>query len=300
MKEIKITFLGTASMVPTKSRNHTAIFMNFEPFNFLIDCGEGTQRQFKRADINPNKVNHIFITHLHGDHVLGLPGLFQTLNAYDRNQKLTIFGPEGIKRFISNVLLTFGIELQFELEIVEVKDGQVIFDTSFFLIKAVKLLHSVDSFGYRFEEKDEFTLSQKKIEKMGMKANPLLKDLKRGHSVEVDGKKILPSDVGSLKKGRILSFMLDTKLVDSCYLLAKDCDLLISEATHLEKDKDSADGYFHLTAKQAAQIALKSNVKRLILTHLSQRYRTSKDSLAEAISVFKNTFVAEDFKSFKL
>lgn len=292
--KIPIIFLGTGQAIPTAKRNHTAVLMSYKDETFLIDCGEGTQRQFRKAKLNPCKITRLLITHWHGDHVLGLPGLFQTLVLSNYPKTLHIYGPRGTKRFIREITDRFVPVLKFKAVVEEV-EGKFL-ETPDFYIEAFHLEHGTPCNAYSFVEKDKRRLDKKKLAELKLPSSPLLAKLQQGGSIEHNGKTIHAKDVSYMENGRKIAFVLDTALCKGCYAAAKNADLLIAESTYTEKEKDLAKEYKHLTAKQAAEIAKKSKAKRLIITHISQRYdNKEKLIIDEATKVFKNTAIAEDF-----
>ncbi len=291
--KIQLSFLGTSQAIPTAKRNHVAMLMQYKNETILIDCGEGTQRQFRKAKLNPCRITRLLITHWHGDHVLGLPGLFQTLALSNYSKTLQIYGPRGTKRFISFIYRLFIMREKLKIEVHEVT-GKFL-ETPDFYIEAFPLKHGAPCNAYSFVEKDKRRLDKKKLQELKLPSSPILSDLQQGKNIEHNGKTIKSKDVSYLEKGRKISFILDTALCENCYKAAKNADLLIAESTYAEKEKDLAKEYEHLTAKQAAEIAKKAKAKKLILTHISQRYdNREKIILDEAKKVFKNTEIAED------
>ncbi len=291
--KIDIVFLGTSQAIPTAKRNHTAILLKYKQETILIDCGEGTQRQFRKARINPGKVDRILISHWHGDHVLGLPGMFQTLVLSNYNKKMHIYGPRKTQEFTKQIIKLFIPVLGFETEVKEVR-GKFL-GTDDFYIEAMPLDHGPPCNAYAFVEKDKLRIDKKKLKKLGVPASPLIGELQKGKNIKVDGKTIKSSDVTYKQKGKKVTILLDTILFENCYKIAKNSDLLIAESTYSEQDKELAKEHKHLTAVDAAGIAKKAKCKKLILTHISQRYqKNEKILLDEARKIFKNTELAED------
>lgn len=295
---MEIIFLGTSGMQPTKERSLFSILLNYENENILIDCGEGTQRQLKIADLKATKLTKILISHLHGDHVFGLPGLMQNLEVNNYSGLIEIYGPKGIKEFF-DFLFRLGVFERLRYKITEIKEG-IVCEGKSYCIKALKLDHRGACYGFEFKEKDRRKIDINYLKKFGLKQHPILKNLQQGKSIIWNNKKIDVNKATKLIKGKKISFILDTKYCSNCLKLAKDSDILISEATYLDELKDKAEEYKHLTAKQAALIAKKSKSKRLILTHFSQRYKDVNEILKEAKSVFKNTECANDFMKIKV
>src|SRR3989344_2134271 len=291
---MKIKFLGTSSMVPTKDRNHTSILLTYNAENILIDCGEGTQRQLKIANINPCKITKILLTHIHGDHTLGLPGLIQTLGANNYQKTLEIYGPKNTKNFISNILRTFHLENKIKLTIIEI-DKRKFLETKEFYLEALPVKHSTYTLAYSFTEKDKRKINLSYTKKFNLIKHPLLGELQRGKDITFKGKKITADKATTLKRGKKISFIFDTELTQNCIEISKNADLVIAEATYESDLQEKAKEYQHLTSEQSALIAKKARVKALILTHFSQRYKTPDQSLKEAKKIFKNTQAAKDF-----
>jgi ribonuclease Z len=291
--KIPIIFLGTGQAIPTAKRNHTSILLKYKNENLLFDCGEGTQRQFRKAKLNMCKITRIFITHWHGDHILGLPGLFQTLQLNKCPHKIYIYGPKKTEEFVNLMLKLFVNQGKLNIEVKEISSGKV-FENSDFLIEALPMKHNAPCLAYSFIEKEKIRIDKKKIAKLKIKGK-IIGELANGKDIELQGKKILAKDFTYREKGKKITIILDTAINPNAYLIAKDSDLLICEATYSKKEKELAQEYRHLTAEDAAEIAKKAKVKRLILTHLSQRYEKKLFPIfEEAREIFKNVGVAED------
>ena len=292
---IKLTFLGTGSMVPTKERNHIAILVSYKNENILVDCGEGTQRQLRLADISPTKVTKVLITHWHGDHVLGLPGLMYSLAANEYNKTLDIYGPKGTKEFMFHLLKGFAYKDRIDYKIHEISEG-VFFDSEDFKLEAARLVHTAPCFGYVFVEKDRRNIDVGYLKKnYNISRHPILKNLQKGKDIVWKGRKISASKATRITKGKKISFISDTCYCKSAVDLAKNADLVVCESTYLKDLEKKALDYKHLTAEQAAGIAKKAKAKKLVLTHFSQRYKNIKVVEKEARSVFKNSVCAKDF-----
>ena len=267
---MEIIFLGTGQAVPTAERNHTAILLNYENESILVDCGEGTQRQFRKAGLNPCKLTKILITHWHGDHILGIPGLLQTLALSNYNRTLDIYGPYGTKKYMDMILGIFVFAGKIDVNVHEITEG-VFYDNKF-ILEAFSLEHGTPTLAYSFSEKDKKRIDMKKARKLGLKAGPMIGDLQRGKAIKLGKKTIKFSDIGYAEKGKKIAFIFDTQLCDGCIEAAKNADIVISEATYAEEMREKAREYKHLTASQAAMIAKKANAKKLYLSHISQRY----------------------------
>ncbi len=290
---IKIIFLGTSSQIPTKNRNHTSILVETNHDSFLIDCGEGTQRQLKKINFNANRISKILITHWHGDHTLGLVGLLETLNFNERKKDLIIYGPKGIKDFILSFLKTFYFKPEFNLKIEEVKGK--FFENEEYFLSAKAMIHSAPCNSYFIQEKDKFKIDKTKIKNLPFKEE-LLKNFKEGKNIKFKNKTYSYKDYTSLEKGKKISFVLDTSFNKKIISFVKNSDILICESTFDKSLKEKAKEYLHLTIDDALNIAKKSNSKRLYLTHISQRYEKDFDILEDyAKKNFKETFLAKDF-----
>lgn len=291
---MQITFLGTSSMVPTKDRNQIAVFLSYGSEGILFDCGEGTQRQFKIAGISLTRVTKILISHWHGDHVLGLPGLIQTLSSTDYSNTLEIYGPPGTKKRMENMLEAFVFDKRLSFAVKEVKSG-IFFENNEFQLEARPLEHGIETLGFRFVEKDKRRIDMKKAKKFGIPSGPLLGKLQQGKTIEFNGKIIAPEEVTFVEDGKKVAYITDTVLCDNCYKVANDADILISEATYSSKLVGKSEEYGHMTAKQAAQIANKSNAKQLVLMHFSARYKNTQELEEDARDIFDNVICAKDF-----
>ena len=302
MEKINITFLGTSQAIPTAKRNHTAVLLKYKNENILIDCGEGTQRQFRKARLNPCKITRIFITHWHGDHILGIPGLLQTLLLNGYSKKLYIYGPRGTNYFMNQIIKTFVAYNKIPLIIKEVSKGKVL-ETKDLIIESLPMKHSNPCNAYSITEKDKLRLHKDKIKKLKLNAKDrsLLSKIQQGKDISINGKKIKASSLTYKQKGRKISIIFDTAMIPNCAKLAKNSDLLITEAVYLNNEKELAKLHEHLTAEQAGEIAKKSKSKQLYLSHLSQRYDCNeKVILNEAKKQFKNTIIAEDLMSVEI
>ena len=296
---MEIVFLGTSSMVPTKERNHSSVLINYGAEGILIDCGEGTQKQLKLAGIPITKVTKILISHWHSDHTLGLPGLISTLGASEYTKTLEIYGPKGTKEHFNHMFKAFVFDRRIDIEIKEIKEGEF-FSGKDFSLKAFELDHGIETLGFRLIEKDKRRIDKRKIKKLGIPEGPLLGKLQRNVAIEWKGKKIKPEDTTRVVEGKVIGYIADTLPCNSCYKIAEQADLLISEATYSSKLEDKSEAYNHMTAKQAALIASKSNVKQLILTHFSARYKDTEEIESDARDYFDNSLCAKDFMKIKL
>jgi ribonuclease Z len=289
----ELVFLGTSDAIPSKERNHTSLLLSYKNENILVDCGEGTQRQLRIAGINPCKITRLLITHWHGDHVLGIPGLLQTLSFSDYNKTFFIYGPKGTKEFVNQILKTFAFQQNFKIEVQEVSGK--FFETEDFYLEAEKMTHGIPCNAYSFTKKSLLRIDKKKLEKTKL-SGPVIAKLKEGKNVTFNGKKFLAKNLTYKEEGKKISFVLDTSFNDKIIPFVENSDLLICESTFGDELKDKANEYKHLNASKSAEIAKKSKSKKLILTHISQRYsKNPKDILSSAKKIFKNATLAKDF-----
>jgi ribonuclease Z len=299
--KIKVTFLGTSAQIPSPRRNHTAILLTYNQENILIDCGEGTQTQFRKAKINPGKLTKILITHIHGDHTFGLPGLLNTLSFSEYKKTLHIYGPKGFRDFMKEFLSMFKIERNFKVEVHEITNSGKIFENEEFELHSEKMQHGIPANAYYFKLKDKLRINKEKIKKVKITDVKSLKNLKQGKDITHNKKKYKNSQLTYIEPGKKVSFVLDTLYNDKIIPFVKDSDLLICESTYCSDKKEMAEEHKHLTAEQAGKIAKKGKVKKLILTHISGRYELKdKYVLGESKKFFENIKIAKDFDSFEI
>ena len=290
---MQVTMLGTTAMVPTKERNHAAVFLSYRSEGILFDCGEGTQRQFKLAGIPMTKVTRVLLTHWHGDHVLGLPGLIQTLGAMEYGRKLHIYGPPKSKLHIGKMFEAFVFDHRIELEVHEITGG-IIHDDENFYIEALPLKHKVPCFGYAVVEKDRYRINMSVLKKLGIPEGPHLKALQDNKIMEYKGKKVHPEEATTLVKGKKAVYITDTLVCENAIRLAKDADLLICESSYASDLQQKAIDHMHLSAHDAGLIASRAGAKKLVITHFSARYKSTHEVEADARDVFDNVIAAKD------
>ncbi|WP_271003523.1 ribonuclease Z [Listeria seeligeri] len=304
---MELVFLGTGAGVPSRGRNVTSIalsMLNERNAIWLFDCGEATQHQILRSQIKLSKLEKIFITHMHGDHIFGLPGLLSSRSFQGGDSDLTIYGPVGIQAYVETSLKLSGTRLTYKIIFEEIEPG-LIFEDEMFTVTADELDHGMLSYGYRIVEKDkQGALDAARLKEDGVEPGPIFQRLKNGEVVTLpDGREIDGENyIGAPQKGKIISIFGDTRETASEFALAENADILIHEAT-FEGDKGKmAAEYMHSTTIQAAELAKKAGVKKLILTHISSRYdrEASKALLIEAKSVFENTEIAYDLAFFQI
>ncbi|MCY8104206.1 ribonuclease Z [Bacillus mojavensis] len=299
---MELLFLGTGAGIPAKSRNVTSIALKLLEERrsvWLFDCGEATQHQILHTSIKPRKIEKIFITHMHGDHVYGLPGLLGSRSFQGGEDELTVYGPKGIKAFIETSLAVTKTHLTYPLVIQEIEEGAV-FEDDQFIVTAASAIHGVEAFGYRVQEKDvPGSLKAALLKEMNIPPGPVYSKIKKGEIVTLeDGRTINGEDfLEPPKKGRAVVFSGDTRVSDKIKELARDCDVLVHEATFAKDDVKLAFDYFHSTTEQAAVTAKEAGAKQLILTHISARYQgeASLELQKEAAAVFPNSITAYDF-----
>ncbi len=302
-----IFFLGTGAGMPAKLRNVTSIALKLLEERgavWLFDAGEATQHQILHTSIKPRRIEKIFVTHLHGDHIYGLPGLLSSRSFQGGESEVTIYGPKGIKEYIQVSLSLSQTYLKYPLTVIEIDEG-IIFEDDQFTVEARLLEHGIPSYGYRIVERDRpGTLLADKLIAAGVQPGPIFKKIKNGETVFLeDGKLIDPNEfLGLSQKGRIVTILGDTRYCTTAIDLAKDADFLIHEATFSKGEEKLAYEYFHSTTHQAADIAKQAGCKRLCLTHISSRYdrQAWKELVDEAKEIFPNTDIAEDFKEINI
>lgn len=298
----EITFLGTSASAPSPKRNLPAYLVQHDEYRFLVDCGEGTQRQILQSGIGFKRLNRILITHGHLDHILGLGGLLSTFMRWETIDRLEIYGGasalERIGDLIYGVVLR-GAKPAMPVSLIEVKPG-LIFEAHDFTITAFPVNHrGPDCYGYLFEEKGRRPFLAEKADELGIPPGPPRGKLVRGESITLDdGRQITPEMMlGDFRPGTRLAAIGDLGETDSLVDLLRGVDGIVMEATYLEEEKEMAAEFAHLTARQAAEFAKQVGAGKLMLTHLSRRYR-DKDVLMEAQAVYENSFVARDFDTF--
>lgn len=299
---MEIEFLGTGAGVPAKHRNVTSIALKLlDERNkiWLFDCGEGTQMQILRTTIKPRKIEKIFITHLHGDHIFGLPGLLSSRSFQGGSESLDIYGPKGVEEFVKTSLRISRSRLGYKINFYEVSDG-LIFEDHQFTVMAKKLDHGIDSFGYRVVEKDHAgELQVDKLLEMAISPGPIFGKLKRGERVTLSDGRVLDGNdfLGEARKGRIVTILGDTRYCPQSIELAENADVLVHESTFNKKESNMAKDYFHSTTHQAAEVAKKAKVQKLVLTHISARYlaKEASELEQEAKEIFPNSQLVKDF-----
>lgn len=299
---MQLEFLGTGAGSPGKFRNVTSVALKLlDETNeiWLFDCGEATQHQILKTNIKPRKIDKIFISHLHGDHIFGLPGFLSSRSNQGGNSELTIYGPTGIKDFVMTSLRVSETKLSYRINFIDIKDG-IIFENKNYIVKARELDHRIKSYGFRVSEKDHpGELLVEKLKELAIPSGPIYGEIKQGKQVTLaDGTIIEGKDfIGQPQPGRVVTILGDTRQTNNIEILAKDADALVHESTFGKQEGNLARNYYHSTNVQAARIARKSHAKQLLLTHISARYtgKLEHQLEKEAREIFPQTKVVRDF-----
>jgi ribonuclease Z len=302
MTQLSIIFLGTGGSWPTINRNVTAIALKRGSEIILFDCGEGTQRQFQKSYLSYMQISKIFITHFHGDHFLGLPGLVQTMQLNDRELPLHIYGPKGMKLLASQLLSLGYFRPSYKIVVHELKGGEsVAFDE--YIIHTLRVKHNVPALAYCLEENlRPGKFNKSKAIELGIPEGPLFSKLQKGENIRLkNGMKITPRMVlGPPRSGRKIVYSGDTIPVKAMISFSKKADVLIHEATFDSELEDLSKDYGHTTAYQAAEIAKKAQVKKLFLVHISPRYLDAHILELDARQVFRHSYVSKDFQEYEV
>ncbi len=300
----RLVFLGTSASAPSVHRGLSSLMVLHDEYRFLIDCGEGTQRQIMQSGLGFKRLNHVLITHGHLDHILGLAGLVSTFSRWEAMDTLKIYAGRSALERIDDLL--FGVVLRgkhtpMQIDLVEVQPG-VIFEVEDFTVEAFSVNHrGPDCYGFLFAEKTRRPFLPEKAQVLGIPPGPWRRDLVNGSSAVLpDGRTIDPDEVlGEARAGTRLVIVGDAGQTANLLEFCKDADLLVIEATYLEDETGMAKDYAHLTARGAAELALQAGVKNLVLNHISRRYR-ERDVIAEARANFPGAIVARDFDAFQV
>ena len=306
---MEITFLGTSSGVPTRSRNVSSVALRLPQRAevWLFDCGEGTQHQLQRSDIKSSQIRRIFVTHMHGDHTFGLMGLIASCGLAGTGQPIDIYGPEGLKEYLLAAAKYSYMNFGSRLKIHTVKSG-LLYEDDEFSVSCQLLKHRIPAHGYRIVEKDRPGMFDiKKAKSLGIPPGPIYGKLKQGQVITLDDGRIINGQdlCGQPETGRKVVYCTDTVFCDAAVELATDADVLIHEATFAHQDAQMAFEKMHSTTTMAAQVALLAGAKKLIMTHFSPRYAPGSpigldDLKQEARAIFPNTKLAYDFYSYEV
>ncbi|MBS3925240.1 MAG: ribonuclease Z [Nitrosarchaeum sp.] len=293
---MKLVFLGTSAAQPTENRGLSCICLEREGEILMFDAGEAAQISYLKSGLGWNKKMKIFVTHLHGDHCIGLLGLLQTMTMQHRTEALEIYGPSGIEEFISANIKVLNFGLSFSVIITIVEDG-IVFDSKIYSIYACKANHSVTTYSYLFVEKDKpgrFDIEKAKA--LVIPEGKLWNQLQNGMEIKIEGRIILPEQVlGEKRPGKKIGISGDTMPTKELEKFFENCDYLVFDSTFLDETADKAEETCHSTAKQAAILAKNAKVKNLILTHFSARYKDETKHLEEAKQIHESVITAKDF-----
>ena len=307
---MELQFLGTGAGSPSKARNVTCTALKTGGKNnevWLFDCGEATQHQILRTAIRPGKIRRIFITHLHGDHIFGLPGLLSSRSFLGgADEPLCLYGPAGIRCFVESALEVSQTQLSYPINFYEFVSDGLILDDGEFTVSAFELAHSLPSFAYRIEEKERAGgLQMDRLRELGIPSGPLLGRLKNGETVTLDDGRLIDGKeyLSPPRKGRVIAIFGDTKPCPSALAAAEGADVLVHEATFAAGDEAMAEKVFHSTVSDAADLAAEAGVKRLYLTHISARYADEEQRQMlerQAQNIFPASKVVGDFDVFNI
>ncbi len=300
---MQLEFLGTGAGSPSKQRNVASVALKLlEELNeiWLFDVGEATQHQILQTTIRPRKVTKIFITHLHGDHIFGLPGFLSSRSFQGGNEPLTIYGPVGIKRFVTTALQVSESRLSYPLKFVEIDHNQELFDERGFKVTTMALDHKIACYGYRIEEADHpGELQVEKLREAQVPSGPIYGQLKAGKTVKLDDGRVINGKdfIGKPQPGRIVTILGDTRQTPNAVVLAHKADVLVHESTFAKNEAKMAHNYYHSTSLQAAEVAKQAGAKKLLLTHISARYtgKAAYQLAYQVRNIVPDTRVVNDF-----
>lgn len=292
MQERRLTVLGTASQVPTARRNHVGFFLRWDKEGILFDPGEGTQRQLVLAGIRSSEITKICLTHFHGDHCLGLSGVVQRLSLDKVEHQVKIFYPASGQKYLQHLLEASAFRRGINIKECPIREPGLIYKSPYFDLQTLPLDHGIDTWGYRLKEPDSRTI-QPELLPVNLKG-PAVGELKRKGRIEFEGQVIDIHKVSKLKYGQCFALVMDTRLCENAFNLAREADLLLCESTYLAPEEELAYNYRHLTAAQAASIAKNTDAKLLVLAHYSQRYSTSEGFAQEASEIHPCVIAAAD------
>jgi len=292
---MKLVFLGTSAAQPTAERGMTCICLVLDKEILMFDAGEGAQIAFQKSKLGWNKKIKIFVTHLHGDHCVGILGLLQTMSLQNRTESVDIYGPVGIEEFIAANLKILNFGLTFPVRINRIKEG-LAFGDSTYSIYVCEAEHSIPAYSYLFIEKDKpGKFYPEKAKKLGIPEGKLWHELQNDCEVKIEDKIIKPSDVmGEKRKGRKIGISGDTRPTQKLEEFFRGCDYMIFDSTYSDTLRDKAKENYHSTAKEAADLAKKAQVANLILTHFSARYEDVEDLIKEAKTIHNSVIAAKD------
>lgn len=293
MSHRRFTALGTGSQVPTRKRNHNGYFLHWDDRGLMFDPGEGTQRQMAYFGVAASDIHIVLITHLHGDHCLGLAGLLQRMSLDRVPHVVHLIYPASGKQYIDNLKDASIYYKTTRLQEHPVSADGVVLTDERFTIEAYALDHPVDCFGYRVREPDSVSMDAAALAARGIRG-PDVGRLKAAGHLDTPGGRVTLEEVSSPRRGMVFGFLMDTRLCDNALRIAGGADLLVSESTYLSSESAEAQNHGHMTAAQAAQVAVDAGVRQLALTHFSQRYQDMQAFVTEAAAIHPATVVLED------
>ena len=298
---LKLVFLGTSAAMPTTNRGLTCICLVRDNEILMFDAGEGAQISYVKAGLPWNKKMKIFVTHLHGDHCVGILGLLQTMSMQSRTEPVEIFGPEGIDEFIAANIKILNFGLSFPVIITPIQNGRITEENEYYVL-ACEALHGIPAFSYRYQEKERSgKFYPEKAKALGIPEGKEWNQLQNGHSIEFDGKIIHPADVtGEKRAGKNIGISGDTRPTKLLAKFFENCDYLSFDSTFSDELKDRARETDHSTAREAAEFAKNAGVKKLILTHFSARYKNEDLLLDEAKEIHQSTIAAKDLMEIEI
>lgn len=293
MSERIFYVLGTAGQVPTRKRNHNGYFLRLGQHGFLFDPGEGTQRQMIFSSVTARTISKIFITHFHGDHCLGLPGVLQRLSLDKAEHPVDVYFPASGEQYFENLKNASIYYNAATIRPVLIDTPGIIYQDEELTISSEKLDHTVDSWGYRIKEADSYTLDKTKLDKMGLHGQ-VVGELKNKGEIIINDRKITLAEIATRKKGFCFAFIMDTRLCDAAIRLAHKADVVVAESTYMQQHQKEAGSHGHMTTIDAAHLACQAQAQSLILTHFSQRYGEDADFVSEAKSIFNRVIAVND------
>lgn len=299
MSTYELVVLGSASMIPTRERNHNGYMLRWAGRNILFDPGEGTQRQCTLAGVSPSGVTDICITHFHGDHCLGLPGMIQRLSQDRITRTIPVAYPDAGQEYFDRLRTSSIFHDITQLAPRPLPEEPTTWDSGGLCFEARPLDHRVPTLGYRISEPDGVRFLPDKLAASGV-GGPDVGRLQEAGAIEIDGRQVLLADVTEPKRGTAFAFIMDTRTCDAAVTLARGADMAVIESTYLETEGELADSYGHLTAASAARIAEEAGVGLLVLTHFSPRYEEPQAFVDEARAIHPHTILATDLERIPL
>lgn len=289
---LKLTILGTAGQLPTRTRSQNAYFLEWPFGGILFDPGEGAQRQFTFAKISPGKIHKIFISHFHGDHCLGLPGILQRLNLMQVKHVIHIYYPATGQVYLENLIASSKFTHRIGFYFHPLEEG-IVEETENYRIEAYNLLHSTPTLGYRFTILAQWRFDKDKLDDLGIHG-PIIGKLENEGEIKYLGRTIKREDISYKTDEKVFAYILDTGVCDSIPSLIKKADIALMEATYLDTEKELADEFKHMTAERAAKYAKENCVQKLVLTHFSERYKDLNIYEKAVDKYFKNVHISHD------